>query len=82
MMTILPAAADWFPNDHPAMPGIVAHGRTPAIRACSLCHYPNGKGKPENASVIGFPASYFMEQMREFRDGHAGRPTGKRRTRR
>ena len=62
-------SADWFPSDHPAMPGIVAHGRKPAIWACSLCHYPNGKGKPENASVVGFPVAYFIEQMHEFRDG-------------
>src|SRR5215475_12538787 len=34
--------ADWFPNDHPAMPEIVAHGRRDAqVIACSLCHYPN-----------------------------------------
>lgn len=61
--------ADWFPNDHPAMPGIVARGRKPVIWACALCHFPNGKGKPENASVVGFPAAYFVEQMHEFRDG-------------
>ena len=61
--------ADWFQNDHPAMPGIVANGRKPTVWACSLCHYPNGKGRPENASVVGFPAAYFVEQMHEFRDG-------------
>ena len=61
--------ADWFPGDHPAMPDIVAHGRQPDIRACSLCHYPNGKGRAENAGVTGFPVSYFIEQMHEFRDG-------------
>jgi cytochrome c553 len=62
--------ADWYPNDHPAMPDVVAHGRKPEVWACSLCHYPNGKGRPENASVTGFPASYFVEQMHEFRDGN------------
>ena len=41
--------ADWFPGDHPAMPEIVAHGRRPDVRACALCHYPNGKGRAENA---------------------------------
>ena len=61
--------ADWYPNDHPAMPDVVAHGRKPAIWSCALCHYPNGKGKPENASVAGYPAQYFLEQMHEFRDG-------------
>src|SRR5579872_2936884 len=41
--------ADWFPGDHPAMPEVVSHGRKPDVRACGLCHYPNGKGRPENA---------------------------------
>lgn len=61
--------ADWFPGDHPVMPEIVAHGRKPSIWACALCHYPNGKGRPENAGVSGLPSSYFLEQMHEFRDG-------------
>ena len=47
--------ADWYPGDHPSMPEIVAHGRKPDVRACSLCHYPNGKGRPENAPVAGYP---------------------------
>jgi cytochrome c553 len=62
--------ADWFPGDHPAMPDIVAHGKQPDVRACSLCHYPNGKGRAENAGVSGFTVSYFIEQMHEFRDGN------------
>lgn len=37
------------------------------IIACSLCHYPNGKGRPENASVSGLPTSYFIQTMRDFR---------------
>src|SRR4051812_41048249 len=45
--------ADWYPGDHPAMPDIVAHGRRPDVRACALCHYPNGKGRSENAGVAG-----------------------------
>ena len=48
--------ADWFPGDHPKMPEIVAHGRRPDVRACALCHYPNGKGRAENAPVAGYPA--------------------------
>jgi cytochrome c553 len=32
------------------MPEIVAHGKRPEIRACGLCHYPNGKGRQENAA--------------------------------
>jgi cytochrome c553 len=59
--------ADWFPGDHPKMPEIVAHGRKPDIWACSLCHYPNGKGRPENAGVSGLPVSYFIHQMNDFK---------------
>jgi cytochrome c553 len=59
--------ADWFPGDHPAMPEIVAKGRRPDVRACSLCHMPNGKGRPENASVSGLPVEYFVQQMNDFR---------------
>jgi cytochrome c553 len=61
--------ADWFPGDHPTMPDIVAHGKRPDARACGLCHYPNGKGRQENAGVSGLPVSYFIQQMNDFRDG-------------
>ena len=60
--------ADWFPGDHPAMPDIVARGKRPDARACALCHYPNGKGRPENAGVAGLPVSYFIQQMNDFRN--------------
>jgi cytochrome c553 len=62
--------ADWFPNDHPAMPPIVAHGRKEAkVYACGLCHYPNGKGRQENAGVAGLPYSYFIQTMEDFKNG-------------
>jgi cytochrome c553 len=61
--------ADWFPGDHPAMPEIVAHGKRPDVRACGLCHYPNGKGRQENAGVAGLPVSYFIQTMNDFKDG-------------
>jgi cytochrome c553 len=61
--------ADWYPGDHPTMPDIVAHGKRPDVRACSLCHYPNGKGRPENAGVSGLPVSYFLQTMADFRSG-------------
>src|SRR5437763_1112877 len=61
--------ADWFPGDHPPIPDIVAHGKRPDVRACGLCHYPNGKGRQENAGVSGLPVSYFIQQMNDFRDG-------------
>ena len=59
--------ADWFPADHPTMPDVVAHGRKPDVRACSLCHYPNGKGRPENSGISGLPYSYFVQTMLDFR---------------
>jgi cytochrome c553 len=63
--------ADWYPQDHPAMPSIVAYGRAKdGVRACSLCHYPNGKGKPENASPAGLPAGYVLQQLADFRSGN------------
>ncbi len=65
--------ADWFPEDHPTMPEIVARGRQsadpPTIYACGLCHYPNGKGRPENANITGLSYEYFMQQMTDFRNG-------------
>jgi len=62
--------ADWYPGDHPPMPAVVANGRKPEVWACSLCHYPNGKGRPENASVVGFTREYFIQQLRDFRSGN------------
>lgn len=64
--------ADWFPQDHPPMPEIVARGRAssdPPIWACALCHMPNGKGRPENANITGLPYDYFVRQMLDFKEG-------------
>jgi cytochrome c553 len=62
--------ADWFPEDHPPMPDLVAHGRQDtSTRACALCHMPNGKGRPENAPVGGQPYEYIIQQLNDFRAG-------------
>ena len=64
--------ADWYPEDHPAMPEIVAKGResaSPQIFACGLCHYPNGKGRPENANVTGLTYDYIVQQLTDFKNG-------------
>ena len=61
--------ADWFPGDHPPMPDIVARGRKPDVRACGLCHYPTGKGRPENAGIAGLPVDYFVQTIADFRSG-------------
>ena len=59
--------ADWFPGDHPTMPEVVAKGRQPDVRACALCHMPNGKGRQENAGVAGLSTSYFIQTMNDFK---------------
>ena len=43
--------------------------RNPPIFACSLCHYPNGKGRPENAPVAGLPYDYIVQQLKDFKAG-------------
>jgi len=60
--------ADWFPDDHPPMPPVVANGSKPNVMACGFCHYPNGKGRPENAPVSGLPVNYFIQQMNDFKN--------------
>ena len=60
---------DWYPDAHPPMPEIVAHGRKPDVYSCGHCHLPNGQGRPENASVAGLPAAYIIQQMAEFKSG-------------
>ena len=59
---------DWYPDDHPKMPEIVAHGRK-GVRACQSCHYSNGKGDPANASIQDLPYSYFVQTMEDFKAG-------------
>jgi cytochrome c553 len=66
------APADWYPNDHPAMPEIVAHGRKPDVTACSFCHYPNGKGRPVNTNLAGLPYDYILHALDEFKTGARG----------
>ncbi len=60
---------DWHPNDHPAMPEIVAHGRKPEVMACGYCHRAEGTGGPENTSLAGLPAAYIIQQMADFKSG-------------
>jgi cytochrome c553 len=60
---------DWHPDDHPAMPDIVAHGRRPDVRACGSCHRAEGTGGPENASLAGLPAAYIVQQIEDYKSG-------------
>jgi cytochrome c553 len=59
---------DWYPDEHPPMPNVVAHGAKD-VRACSTCHLPNGLGHPESANLTGLPAAYFERQMADFKSG-------------
>jgi cytochrome c553 len=62
--------ADWYPDDHPQMPDIVAKGNeSRGIRACTLCHSPLGKGRSENSSVAALPVPYFLQQLELFKSG-------------
>jgi cytochrome c553 len=67
---------DWFPNQHPPMPRPVRQGRRPDAYACGYCHLPNGLGRPENASLASLPREYFIEQLKDFKDGsrHSSEP--------
>ena len=52
------------------MPEIVAKGKeAQTVFACGLCHYPNGKGRPENANVTGLSYDYIVQQLIDFRNG-------------
>jgi cytochrome c553 len=63
------APPDWYPDDHPPMPEVVAHGRRPSVYACAYCHLPDGGGRPENAPVAGLPAAYIVQQVRDIASG-------------
>jgi cytochrome c553 len=63
------SAVDWHPEGHPPMPESVVHGRAKDLFACGYCHYPNGQGRPENASLAGLPATYILGQVAAMRDG-------------
>jgi len=65
---------DWYPDEHPPMPDIVARGQrtgadNPAALPCALCHLPNGSGHVESASLAGLSASYIVQQFADFRSG-------------
>jgi cytochrome c553 len=60
---------DWYPEDrHGTTPNIVRVGKE-GVRQCTLCHLPDGSGRPENAPVSSLHPVYFMQQMQDYRDG-------------
>jgi cytochrome c553 len=58
---------DWFPDLHPPMPPVVAHGT--ATFACGSCHLPTGTDHDESAYLAGLPAPYIVQQMADFKSG-------------
>jgi cytochrome c553 len=65
-------AADWFPDSHPPLPAIVAHGNAPGVESCGGCHTVNGEGVPATAALAGLPRDYMLEQIDAFRRGLRG----------
>jgi cytochrome c553 len=57
---------DWFPEEHPPAPRVVAG---PAPNACGSCHLMSGQGHPESADIAGLPVAYFVRQMSDFKTG-------------
>jgi cytochrome c553 len=60
---------DWFPDEHPPMPQVVARGSGKDVRACAQCHLSTGMGHPESAIVTGFSVPYFMRQLEDMKSG-------------
>ncbi len=60
---------DWYPDLHPPMPQIVAHGENTTVRACGSCHLPTGTGHDESAYIAALPAGYFVRQMIDYKSG-------------
>jgi cytochrome c553 len=60
---------DWYPDIHPPMPQVVAHGNGSTVRACAACHLPTGTGHDESANIAGLPANYLIEQMADYKSG-------------
>jgi cytochrome c553 len=63
---------DWFPDEHPPMPAIVAHGNGTTVRACIGCHLPHGLGHPENSRLAGTTAAYLTRELADFKSGVRG----------
>jgi len=60
---------DWFPDEHPAAPGIVKGPNAPPGAVCGTCHLMSGQGHPESADIAGLPAEYIVRQMKYFKSG-------------
>jgi cytochrome c553 len=60
---------DWHPEDRRGtIPDIARFGKQ-GVRQCTLCHTPDGAGRPENAPISSYHPVYFVQQMEDFRNG-------------
>jgi len=61
---------DWYPEDRRGgtPPDIARFGKQ-GVRQCTLCHLPDGSGRPENAPISSYSVTYFVQQMEDFRNG-------------
>ena len=60
---------DWYAEDrHGTIPDIARFGKS-GVRQCTLCHLPDGSGRPENAPISSYHPTYFVQQMQDYRDG-------------
>jgi cytochrome c553 len=71
-------APDWHPEEHPAMPEIIVHGRKPNVFACGFCHRADGPGGPENSSLAGLPFDYIVQQLADYKAGRRSTALPKR----
>ena len=60
---------DWYPDEHPPLPNVVAKGNGTTVRACMACHLPTGTGHDESAYIAGQPSNYLIRQMAEYKSG-------------
>jgi cytochrome c553 len=58
---------DWFPDEHPPAPQVVAHGAGKDVLGCGSCHLMSGLGHPESANLAALPARYIESQMEDFK---------------
>jgi cytochrome c553 len=60
---------DWYPEDRRGSPPEIVRFGKEGARQCTLCHLPDGAGRPENAPVSSLNPVYFMQQMQDYRNG-------------
>ena len=60
---------DWYPDEHPPFPNVVARGEGKATPGCASCHLASGSGHPESANLNGLTNDYIITQLHDFQQG-------------